>query len=404
MRKSIRFLLLMFVCSLAAVGQSFSSGSTGADGALDLTSGDKVVQLPPAGILNYTTVNIPSGRTLSFQNNLTNTPVIMLAQGAVNIAGNINISASQQKNANIPGPGGFYGGAPGQPGLGPGGGVQAGPANGSWVGPLSLVPIIGGSGSAGCISGGSAAGGGAIAIASSVSITMAAQINAAGGYGADGCSYSYWYGAAGAIRLVANAINVSGNFNASIVRLEAPTGQVTYTGSGTAPVIAPINPEITPTHPPSLTIISIAGYPVPSYAGGSFTSIDLMLPSQLTDPLPVVVQGTNLPVGSPVTVNFSGSSSATSTTATLAGTTASSTATVYISNLTRANVTYLFVSATFDPTLITQNFKQTGPNLVSKIELAAAPGEKTTYRFLRADGSRVELEKVSADLRRALGL
>ena len=34
---SIRFLLLMFACSLVAAGQSFSSGSIAADGPLDLT-------------------------------------------------------------------------------------------------------------------------------------------------------------------------------------------------------------------------------------------------------------------------------------------------------------------------------------------------------------------------------
>ena len=40
MRNCIRFSLLAFVFALAAIGQTFSSGSTGADGALDLTAGD----------------------------------------------------------------------------------------------------------------------------------------------------------------------------------------------------------------------------------------------------------------------------------------------------------------------------------------------------------------------------
>src|ERR1700680_5144610 len=87
---SLRLSLLVFSCPLLAMGQSFSSGSSGVDGPLDLSVGDRSVALPASGILNYTTINIPTGRTLSFQNNLGNTPVIILAQGAVNVAGTID--------------------------------------------------------------------------------------------------------------------------------------------------------------------------------------------------------------------------------------------------------------------------------------------------------------------------
>jgi hypothetical protein len=66
-------------------------------------------------------------------------------------------------------------------------------------------------------------------------------------------------------------------------------------------------------------------------------------------------------------------------------------------------VTFLFVSATFDPTLISQTVPQKGPDAVSKIELAAAIGEKTQYRFFRLDGSQVPFDRISAELRRALG-
>src|SRR5581483_6090161 len=145
MQRSLVLSSIYVATTLAAMGQTFSSGSTGADGPLDLTSGDRRVQLPPAGILNYTTVNVPAGRTLSFQNNLTNTPIILLAQGNVTIAGVVNVSAA----GRVPGPGGFYGGDVGSSGLGPGGGQIGGNPNGQWVGPLSLVPISGGSGGAG---------------------------------------------------------------------------------------------------------------------------------------------------------------------------------------------------------------------------------------------------------------
>lgn len=163
-----------FVLSLLSPvinAQTFSSGSTGADGVLDLTSGDREVQLPDTGILNYITVNIPSGRKLTFISNLRNSPVIILAKGSVTIAGSIDVSAKTlsitPSGGRTPGPGGFYGGlgvgsgALGQPGFGPGGGQPVNPnagvncgnipieASGKWVGPLSLVPIIGGSGGAG---------------------------------------------------------------------------------------------------------------------------------------------------------------------------------------------------------------------------------------------------------------
>lgn len=131
--KSVYLFLVIFVLPLAA--QTFSSGSTGSDGPLDLAAGDRVVQLPDSGVLNYTTINVPSGRTLSFMNNLRNSAAILLAQGAVVVSGTVLVSAP----GRTLGPGGFFGGAPGQPGFGPGGGVtdfNSPQRNGSWVGPL----------------------------------------------------------------------------------------------------------------------------------------------------------------------------------------------------------------------------------------------------------------------------
>jgi len=212
------------------------------------------------------------------------------------------------------------------------------------------------------------------------------------------------YGADGAIRLVSNSINVTGYLVATIVRLEAPLNALTYAGSGTAPVRSTVNPLIVPSNPPVLNIISIGGYPVPSYSGSSFLTIDVLLPTQLQDPIPVVVQATNVPVGSPVSIAFSGSSGATSTTANLAGTNASSTATVYVSGVSRGGVSYLFVSTTFSASLISSNLNKANPSGISKIELAAAPGQKTKYRFLRDDGSEIGVARVPEDIRRLFGL
>src|ERR1035438_919403 len=102
----VSFIAVSLVVTLPSWAQTFSSGSTGADGALNVTSDTVTVPLPASGVFNYTTVNVAAGATLQFTNNLANTPVIMLAQGDVNIAGTINISA----NGQYPGPGGFDGG------------------------------------------------------------------------------------------------------------------------------------------------------------------------------------------------------------------------------------------------------------------------------------------------------
>lgn len=120
--------------SLAAAG--FNSGSTGADGAFAPTA-DTTVQLPASGVLNYTTVNIPAGVTVTFSQN-NKAPVVMLASGDVKIAGTIDISGASSANVTIGsfqfqggkgGPGGYDGGWGGQPvqttggtGFGPGGG------------------------------------------------------------------------------------------------------------------------------------------------------------------------------------------------------------------------------------------------------------------------------------------
>ncbi|MET3930832.1 hypothetical protein ABIE51_002719 [Lysobacter sp. OAE881] len=127
---------------------AFDSGSTGADGALNATAGMEI-QLPPSGILNYTTINIPAGVTVKFKRNAANTPAYILASGDVTIAGTLDVRGTDgkatgtygdgaQADDGLPGeggPGGFSGGRGGRSdaqlrgtivrggaGLGPGGG------------------------------------------------------------------------------------------------------------------------------------------------------------------------------------------------------------------------------------------------------------------------------------------
>lgn len=222
---------------------AFTSGSTGADGAFSPTV-NTIVDLPPSGIFNYTSVNIPTGVTVTFKKNTTNTPVIILASGNVTIAGTLsvnavsgstNVGAADDGNLGddgipgVGGPGGYDGGPGGKgpagdagAGLGPGGGAPGGPSvrpgcnvasvyyggggggfggNGSnsqsWCGVEAsvggpnygssvLLPLVGGSGGGGGSGGqvftgsGGGAGGGAILIASSGTVSITGAVVANG--------------------------------------------------------------------------------------------------------------------------------------------------------------------------------------------------------------------------------
>ncbi len=255
-----------------AMAQTFSSGSTGADGAFSPTS-NTTLMLPANGVFNFTTVNIPAGVTVTFQKNASNTPVTMLATGDVIIAGTIQLNGTPggngvagtltTTNEGKAGPGGFDGGAgangllgsTGGKGLGPGGGsggvpepiggnrcsgggggyasqggtgrgvancpnfVPGGPTYGS----PALLPLIGGSGGGGGAGtsndtgGGGGGGGGAIVVASSTKIVLTGSILARGGNGgtnAPGNIPSNFGagggGSGGAVRLVANTLEGSG--------------------------------------------------------------------------------------------------------------------------------------------------------------------------------------------------
>lgn len=143
-------LLLTGLAMTPAYAAPFVSGSTGADGAFAPTA-NTTVQLPPSGVLHYTTVNIPSGVTVKFAKNSANTAVVMLTTGDVTIAGAIDISggaslttkyglAADMNKGGVGGPGGFDGGRgglqeqnrKGGTGYGPGGaggGIQSGVNN-----------------------------------------------------------------------------------------------------------------------------------------------------------------------------------------------------------------------------------------------------------------------------------
>lgn len=247
---------------------AFDSGSTGADGAF-APQVDTRLDLPPDGVFNFTSVNIPAGVTVSFGRNATNTPVVWLVSGNVTIAGSVNlrgggathVGAAGDGNIGddglpgLGGPGGFDGGRGGRPatqgdrssgaGLGPGGGggsatgaggngafADAGHGNttptgggrgafGTPYGSSLLLPLIGGSGGGGGCGGtqfhgsGGGGGGGAILIAASGTVDITGSIVADGGnngaLSGSGVGCDAGPGAGGGIRVVATTILGNGS-------------------------------------------------------------------------------------------------------------------------------------------------------------------------------------------------
>jgi hypothetical protein len=273
-----------------------------------------------------------------------------------------------------------------------------------------LNPIVGGSGGYPCANfaqGGG--GGGAIVIASSAVISQSGAVVANGGETFNGISCP---GSGGAIRLVANSVNVGGSFSAvssiekGVVRIEAPAGSLTFSGTSNPPSgLFPINPNVTSTTSPQLTIVSIGGSPVPSYAGARFDTYDLLLPNQLTDPISVVLHAANIPTGAQVTVGFvTGSPNATSTPGTLSGTFDSSSATATVSALNRGAVTYLLATAMFDPPTSALKFNPKGPDQVAKIRVVTSLGGKPKLLFLRSNGTEVDFRRVPKRFLEEFGL
>jgi hypothetical protein len=325
-----RWIVLLSILALPTFGQGFSSGSTGADGALNITAAGVTVfnQTPVGGgtVFNFTTINIAAGSTLRLSGQVYSSPLYFLAQGAVTVSGTIDLSGANGNSygsdptlrvPSTPGAGGYSGGvgvfgtSPAENGNGPGGGTAGGTGcalYGTFTGDQFLVPLIGGSGGAGSGSGVGGAGGGAILIASSVSITVTGSINANGGIPVGGGGY----GSSGAIRLAAPSIAGNGPLTAAnfsgcsgtygIVRLEA--FQDTYNAGVVNAQLYEASPFNTflPTAVPSVQVVSIGGVTVPSSPAGSFTVPDIVLNSSA--PLPIQIQAQNIPLGTTATLYF----------------------------------------------------------------------------------------------------
>lgn len=335
-----RFAILMLAVFAVPAFAQFDSGSDGSYGPIVVSATDPssvTLDLPEDGIIRATTVSIASQKTLLFNRNALNTPVIILATGDVVINGNINVSGTigGQSSGGLGGPGGFNGGAPGGEGVpagagfGPGGGL---PGTSSTVDPASaagsgsfatrpgsglndrdgniygsplLVPLIGGSGGGGIERSetnqghGGGGGGGAILIASNTRI----ELNSPGFIIANGAENNPGNsGSGGAIRLVAPIVEGNGTLRASghqggtfsgngrirVDTLDRSRLAFTFGTSAGASSIGAFMDAI-PENLGRLNIIEAAGTQIPVGSGPVSITLPFGAPTTQT----VVVQGSN---------------------------------------------------------------------------------------------------------------
>ena len=385
MKTPLNIFALLWLVPLAAHAQ-VNSGSNGSDGAFNPTT-NIVINMAdhPNGIYHYTSVNIPSGVTVTFIPNANNTPVVWLVQSNVVISGSVDVSGqsggyfTDNGTPGLGGPGGFSGGSGGvggNGGQGPGGG-SVGPVgepaafgtlptqyNGSSFHPYTngssiygnnyLLPLIGGSGGGGGtnLPGGGGGGGGAFLIAASQPIQMNGSIVANGGRGAvNHCGFSFCDtsggGSGGAVRLVATSlagsgyISVAGGADGGWGRRVGGQGRVRFDvlGNGFGGQIVGVftqgyQPIIIPTagQGAQLTVTSVGGVPVSASPAGILSTPDAVLSAQQNNPISVVVHCSNIPLNTQITVSVkpANGSAVSATGLNNTGTLASSTATVLL--------------------------------------------------------------------------
>ena len=303
----------------------------------------------PDGIYQYTSVNIPAGVTVTFIPSAKNTPVVWLVQNNCQIDGTVDLSGQDgnESQGGLGGPGGWRGGSVYQDGptngQGPGGGgagasgapggygttsATSGGAPGSSYGNNFLIPLLGGSGGGAggcptCVANcGGGGGGGAILIAASA-ISINGVLTLKGG--ASGKHY-YWIldyymgggGSGGGVRLFAASISGSGSINTSggfgdnsgsatggLGRVRFDTYDVSFTGAINGVFTQGFQPIIIPTagQGAQLAITSVGGVPVSASPTGGITTPDAVLSAQQNNPISVVVQCSNIPLNTQITVS-----------------------------------------------------------------------------------------------------
>jgi hypothetical protein len=240
-----------------------------------------------------------------------------------------------------------------QAGINQGANGQALPGN--IYGNNFLMPLLGGSGGGGASIGyGGSGGGGAILIAANSQIDVMGGILANGGNGASGYQGGSG-GSGGAIRLVSTIISGAGQVSANggsgmgggysaywgwvYITTSAGSGRIRFDTfqnnfggqingvftQGFQPIIIPVAGQGV-----QLSIARVAGAAVSSTPTGQLVSPDAIISGQQANPIPIVVNCSNLPLDTLITVTVKPASGASVSAVgyNTTGTMASSTATV----------------------------------------------------------------------------
>jgi hypothetical protein len=181
--------------------------------------------------------------------------------------------------------------------------------------------MMGGSGGGGALYGSGGGGGGAMLIASSTSIQLYGIIVASGGAAASGASGNSMTtygggGSGGCVRLVATNFTGSGTIDTSGAPVNLATGpggtgrvridsfQNTFGGNisgiltkGFQPIILPA-----PGQGVQVSIATIAGNAVAASPSGVLANPDVIIPAQQGNPLPIVVNCSNVPLNTEISV------------------------------------------------------------------------------------------------------
>jgi hypothetical protein len=363
MKIQIKAALILAACMAAFTSSLFAQlaiPSDGSDGALVIST-DTVIDLSQAVtgnwtnnntanvgkgiydpnqwavVFKYSSITIAPNATVTFLNHPTHAPVVWLVSSDATINGTISLDGQSWNavtpNLNEPGPGGFRGGFKSQSGFGVGGGFGPGGYygdSGSYstyhsYGNEQIIPLIGGSGGGGWArcsgnyNGG--AGGGAILIAASGTITFNGYCHANGGNGVfDGgwafCHYQVdsFNGSGGAIKMIANQILGNGSIEAvggsadagsypGRIRLEANTTSSALTLNPSTPAVLPNPLVIWPAATaPTVQVVSVSGTAAPADPKASmFGNGDDILIAQ-TNAVVIQLQTANFPTSGTVSV------------------------------------------------------------------------------------------------------
>lgn len=343
---------------------TYPPGTTGCAPGTTCNSATITFDVPPDGILKFSSFKAQGFFNIRFRNVRPGVPISILVAGDMAIVRdggccleNLDISGANGSSGSSatagvggqPGPGGFRGGdgaslpinlaTIGGAGFGPGGGNGGDPATGSlgaqggtFFGLPELLPLVGGSGGGGggsngttssCSGAGGGGGGGALLIAVNGTLTISnyqffADGGSGGGPGNSGCAAGGGGGAGGAIRIVAGRMveggtgqllaragsgsTFSNNGTSGRIRLESldNSAQTVFSSSSPAPLRIAGPGPLFNPLLPKVTITTVGGAAVPESTTGATGGTDIVLPAP--GPTTIGFRTSGVPSGTTVLV------------------------------------------------------------------------------------------------------